>query len=107
MAKKKKQAVRFETNQERVIRELKQLGYDLGMAAERAVESYRHLPDDTVSFDETESLSYFRKGEVVISLTGQDLLERDDIEHNLALFARALQTDVHTCILEVLNEHLG
>lgn len=107
MAKKKKQAVRFEANQERVIRELTQLGYDLGMAAERAVESYRHLPDDTVSFDETESLSYFRKGEVVISLTGQDLLERDEIEHNLALFARALQTDVHTCILEVLNEHLG
>ena len=107
MTKKKKQAVRFETNQERVIRELTQLGYDLGMAAERAVESYRHLPDDTVSFDETESLSYFRKGEVVISLTGQDLLERDEIEHNLALFARALQTDVHTCILEVLNEHLG
>lgn len=106
MAKKKKQAVRFETNQERVIRELTQLGYDLGMAAERAVESYRHLPDDTVSFDETESLSYFRKGEVVISLTGQDLLEREEIEHNLALFAQALQTDVHTCILEVLNEHL-
>ena len=107
MAKKKKQAVRFETNQERIIRELTQLGYDLGMAAERAVESYRHLPDDTVSFDETESLSYFRKGEVVISLTGQDLLEREEIEHNLALFAQALQTDVHTCILEVLNEHLG
>lgn len=107
MAKKKKQTVRFETNQERVIRELTQLGYDLGMAAERAVESYRHLPDDTVSFDETESLSYFRKGEVVISLTGQDLLEREEIEHNLASVAQALQTDVHTCILEVLNEHLG
>lgn len=107
MAKKNKQTVRFETNKERVIRELNQLGYDLGMAAERAVESYRHLPDDTVSFDETESLSYFRKGEVVISLTGQDLLEREEIEHNLALAAQALQTDVHTCILEVLNEHLG
>ena len=58
MAKKKKQAVRFETNQVRVIRELTQLGYDLGMAAERAVEEYRHLPDDTVSFDEGVKNAY-------------------------------------------------
>lgn len=103
MSKKNKPVL--ETNKERVIRELKQMGYDLKMAAERAVENFTHKPDSVVSFDETETLSYFSNGQVNISLTGLDLLEHNAVEEQLALFAEAIENDVHTCLKEVINEY--
>lgn len=103
MSKKTKHVL--ETNKERVIRELKQLGYDLTMAAERAVENFTHKPDSVVSFDETETISYFNNGEVNISLTGLDIIERNVVEDQLALFAAALENDVHICLKEVINEY--
>lgn len=97
--------ITLETNKERVIRELKSLGYDLGMAAEEAVEQFTHLPDSTVSFDEAETLSYFSKGEVAISLTGLDILSSQAVEQNLALFANQVRDNVHTCLKEVIHEY--
>lgn len=105
MKSKKKQTLRFETNKERVIHELNQMGYDLGVAAEEAVAMFAHLPTDTLSFDETETISYYNKGEVVISLTGQDITEFEAIEDNMSLVVQMLRQDVHKCLLEVLNEY--
>lgn len=104
MIKKKTKHV-LETNKERVIRELKQMGYDLQMTAEEAVENFTHKPDSVVSFDEAETISYFNNGEVNISLTGLDLLEHDAVEENLRLFATAIEDDVHVCLRRVINEY--
>ena len=104
MTKKKTTHV-LETNKERVIRELKQMGYDLQMTAEEAVENFTHKPDSVVSFDEVETISYFNNGEVNISLTGFDLLEREAVEENLKLLANAIEDDVHVCLRRVINEY--
>lgn len=103
MTKKTKRII--ETNKERVVRELKQMGYDLKMAAEHAVENFTHKPDSTPSFDETETLSYYANGEVNISLTGLDILEHDVVEQELQRLAADIENDVHTCLKEVINEY--
>ena len=99
--------MKLETNKERVIRELKNLGYDLTMTAEEAVEQFTHIPDSKVSFDETDTISYFSKGEVAISLTGLDILSRQAVEENLNLFANEVRDNVHVCLKEVIHEYTG
>lgn len=96
--------ISIETNKERVIRELKEAGYNIGMSAEQAVVHYAHKPDSTVSFDETETLSFFNNGEVVIALTGLDLLSRYTVEETLQLIAEEISNDVHTCLKKTLKE---
>ena len=95
--------ITLETNKERVIRELIELKYDIGMAAEQAVEQYTHKPDSKVSFDETDTLSFYNNGEVNISLTGLDLLSRAAVEENLKLVATEIRDNVHNCLKEVLK----
>ena len=97
--------IKLETNKERVVRELRAFGYDLGMTAEEAVEQFTHIPEVKGSFDETETISYFSKGEVDISLTGLDILSQQAVEENLALFANEVLNDVHTCLKEVIHEY--
>lgn len=97
--------ITLETNKERVIRELKSLGYDLGMAAETAVAQFTHKPDSKPSFDETETISYYSNGEVTVSLTGLDILSRQAVEQNLYNVANEIKDSIHTCLKEVINEH--
>lgn len=96
--------ISIETNKARVVRELKEAGYNIGMSAEQAVAQYVHKPDSAISFDETETLSFFNNGEAVIALTGLDLLSRYAVEETLQLIAEEISNDVHTCLKKTLKE---
>lgn len=95
--------ISLETNKQRIIRELIELKYDIGMAAEKAVEQYTHKPDSKLSFDDTETISYYNSGEVNMSLTGLDILSREAVEENLRLVATEIRDNVHNCLKEVLK----